>query len=35
MNLAGVEQVFELEEEMDRMRRRMRTLERHARSPRA
>ena len=31
MNLAGVERVFELEEEMDRMRRRMRNLERHAR----
>ena len=30
MNLAGVERVFELEEEMDRMRRRMRNLERHA-----
>jgi MerR family transcriptional regulator/heat shock protein HspR len=30
MNLAGVEKVFELEEEMDRMRRRMRALERHA-----
>ena len=28
MNLAGVEKVFELEEEMDRMRRRMRALER-------
>ena len=30
MNLAGVEKVFELEEEMDRMRRRMRSLERQA-----
>src|SRR6266513_5475974 len=30
MNLAGVEKVFELEEEIDRMRRRMRSLERHA-----
>ena len=30
MNLAGVERVFELEEEMERMRRRMRNLERHA-----
>jgi len=30
MNLAGVEKVFELEAEMDRMRRRMRALERHA-----
>src|SRR4051794_15318406 len=30
MNLAGVERVFELEEEMARMRRRMRNLERHA-----
>jgi MerR family transcriptional regulator/heat shock protein HspR len=30
MNLAGVEKVFELEEEMERMRRRMRALERHA-----
>src|SRR3954467_12762618 len=28
MNLAGVEKVFELEEELDRMRRRMRNLER-------
>jgi MerR family transcriptional regulator, heat shock protein HspR len=28
MNLAGVEKVFELEEEIDRMRRRMRNLER-------
>src|SRR5215217_7519900 len=27
MNLAGVEKVFELEEELDRMRRRMRSLE--------
>ena len=30
MNLAGVEKVFELEEEIDRMRRRMRALERQA-----
>jgi MerR family transcriptional regulator/heat shock protein HspR len=30
MNLAGVEKVFELEEELQRMRRRMRNLERHA-----
>jgi MerR family transcriptional regulator/heat shock protein HspR len=30
MNLAGVERVFELEEEIVRMRRRMRNLERHA-----
>ena len=30
MNLAGVEKVFELEDEMKRMRRRMRTLERQA-----
>ena len=30
MNLAGVEKVFELEEEMGRMRRRMRNLERQA-----
>src|ERR671914_345983 len=30
MNLAGVEKVFELEEEMKRMRRRMRALERQA-----
>ena len=30
MNLAGVEKVFELEEEMERMRRRLRNLERHA-----
>jgi MerR family transcriptional regulator, heat shock protein HspR len=30
MNLAGVEKVFELEEEMKRMRRRMRGLERQA-----
>jgi MerR family transcriptional regulator/heat shock protein HspR len=30
MNLAGVERVFELEEEIDRMRRRMRNLERQA-----
>ena len=29
MNLAGVEKVFELEEELARMRRRMRNLERH------
>src|SRR3954453_18881534 len=29
MNLAGVEKVFELEEELQRMRRRMRNLERH------
>jgi MerR family transcriptional regulator/heat shock protein HspR len=32
MNLAGVEKVFELENEMARMRRRMRSLERDARS---
>src|ERR671933_2984537 len=31
MNLAGVEKVFELENEMARMRRRMRSLEREAR----
>jgi MerR family transcriptional regulator/heat shock protein HspR len=31
MNLAGVEKVFELEEEMKRMRRRMRGIERQAR----
>jgi len=31
MNLAGVERVFELEEQIDRMQRRMRNLERHAR----
>jgi MerR family transcriptional regulator/heat shock protein HspR len=31
MNLAGVERVFELEQEMERMRARMRTLERQAR----
>src|SRR5919205_522188 len=31
MNLAGVEKVFELENEMARMRRRMRSLERDAR----
>jgi len=31
MNLAGVERVFELEGEIERMRRRMRNLERHAR----
>jgi MerR family transcriptional regulator/heat shock protein HspR len=30
MNLAGVEKVFELEEEIERMRRRMRSLERQA-----
>jgi MerR family transcriptional regulator, heat shock protein HspR len=30
VNLAGVEKVFELEEEMERMRRRMRALERQA-----
>jgi MerR family transcriptional regulator, heat shock protein HspR len=30
MNLAGVERVFELEQEIERMRRRMRNLERHA-----
>ena len=30
MNLAGVERVFELEEELERMGRRMRNLERHA-----
>jgi MerR family transcriptional regulator, heat shock protein HspR len=30
MNLAGVEKVFELEEEIDRMRRRVRALERQA-----
>jgi MerR family transcriptional regulator, heat shock protein HspR len=30
MNLAGVERVFELEEEVERLRRRMRNLERHA-----
>jgi MerR family transcriptional regulator, heat shock protein HspR len=30
MNLAGVERVFELEGEIERMRRRMRNLERHA-----
>ena len=30
MNLAGVEKVFELEEEIDRMRRRMRSLEKQA-----
>src|SRR3954468_12624878 len=30
MNLAGVERVFELEEEIDRMRRRMRNFERQA-----
>jgi MerR family transcriptional regulator, heat shock protein HspR len=31
MNLAGVERVFELEEQIVRMQRRMRNLERHAR----
>src|SRR3954469_8010274 len=30
MNLAGVERVFELEAELERMRRRMRNFERHA-----
>ena len=30
MNLAGVERVFELEDELDRMRRRMRSLEKQA-----
>jgi MerR family transcriptional regulator, heat shock protein HspR len=30
MNLAGVERVFALEEELDKMRRRLRNLERHA-----
>jgi MerR family transcriptional regulator/heat shock protein HspR len=30
MNLAGVERVFELEKELERMRRRVRNLERHA-----
>src|SRR3954467_5720822 len=30
MNLAGLERVFELEQELDRMRRRMRSLERQA-----
>ena len=30
MNLAGVEKVFELEQEIDRMRRRMRSLEKQA-----
>jgi MerR family transcriptional regulator/heat shock protein HspR len=30
MNLAGVERVFELEDELDRMRRRLRTLEKQA-----
>src|SRR5919201_6279606 len=30
MNLAGVERVFELEDELDRMRRKLRNLERHA-----
>ncbi|MBA2763751.1 MAG: MerR family transcriptional regulator [Thermoleophilaceae bacterium] len=34
MNLAGVERVFELEEEMERMRRRMERLERAAESVR-
>src|SRR2546423_5648303 len=32
MNLAGVEKVFELEEEIERMRKRMRLLERQAES---
>ena len=31
MNLAGVERVFELEDQIERMQRRMRNLERHAR----
>jgi MerR family transcriptional regulator/heat shock protein HspR len=31
MNLAGVERVFELEDEIEKLRRRMRNLERHAR----
>jgi MerR family transcriptional regulator, heat shock protein HspR len=35
MNLAGVERVFELEGEIDRMRRRMRNLERQAERVRA
>jgi MerR family transcriptional regulator/heat shock protein HspR len=30
MNLAGVERVFELEDELEKMRRRLRNLERHA-----
>jgi MerR family transcriptional regulator/heat shock protein HspR len=30
MNLAGVERVFELEEQLERMQRRLRNLERHA-----
>jgi MerR family transcriptional regulator, heat shock protein HspR len=30
MNLAGVERVFELEEQIEKLRRRMRNLERHA-----
>jgi MerR family transcriptional regulator/heat shock protein HspR len=30
MNLAGVERVFELEDQIERMQRRMRNLERHA-----
>ena len=30
MNLAGVEKVFELEEELERMRRRLRNFQRHA-----
>jgi MerR family transcriptional regulator/heat shock protein HspR len=30
MNLAGVERVFELEDELDRMRKRLRSLERQA-----
>jgi MerR family transcriptional regulator, heat shock protein HspR len=34
MNLAGVERVFELEEELDRMRRRVKALERQARARR-
>jgi MerR family transcriptional regulator/heat shock protein HspR len=35
MNLAGVEKVFELEDEIARMQRRMRNLERHAEQVRA
>lgn len=35
MNLAGVEKVFELEQEIDRMQRRMRNLERAAEKARA
>jgi MerR family transcriptional regulator, heat shock protein HspR len=31
MNLAGVERVFELEDELDKLRRRLRNIERHAR----